>query len=860
VAWELGTDDAGTKAGMLGGEGAGDAPWREVGSGSGRTWLMGWSGRRLSSSESSCLSASSLLGSLLGSGRLRVSARAGSGGLADASSASVEAAMLSPLLSSASVLLVLDVPVGQLRRVSRATFMQNIAAEASAAAAMSVVSCAAAVCESCPSSSNGTVWSNATRDPATGQYYVPARATPTVRLRVRIVFLPLGAVACQLQGEVWPPQDWLVDARSRDIDPVAFAGPGSNMSWAVKGRAYASAGQVRDTYFATHSLTARSSPALRAASLAAVVSDESSHRVIGSWLVWASGSANAGAVVDVRLRCATDAMEGSVRSWWESGDCGRLVDTEETVGWCVAAAGMVVLSVLGVIESWLCLRCRAGAKADKLQGLAASAAMRDRRAAISLLGSAGRGVQATGVVGLALSLGRLSAMGLFVSVVVLGVHAVCAGASALRAIVRTKPREWDECTEGGSTGEGPGESSSRHRVLERRWLGGMGALGQAGVAAGCLMDADTALAAACPLSVSRVSSRRYRQLASVPSLGVPLPGAALDVGRAPTTWRVWMGLDDADSGDEVGEDEDSGDDAWENGGPTWRAAVIDERRLATHDRRGGVEGRPGQHEIDQNGAIGVIQVGLPIGTEDEDSCDSRGGSAGSAYTTSGGEIAGMTAAGVAGGSSMQEPAVAARSAAAMGAASASSRASGVWRGVAASAIMPLGGASAAIHHVDDTSLARAGVGRAAASQRRPRCCPCCQNLWCQTFAPGVGSWILRLASVCLPEVATLSVCGLVLWVVLSGPQTMDAVGAEVAKRLLTMAGLRRSQSLEAASVMVSVWLRPQVWSACGGAMLVSMGGVLLRGLHVCLMSRACAAGRRDGGRSDEVAPRPGRRG
>jgi len=732
----------------------------------------------------------------------------------------VEAALLSSLLSSASVVLVLDVPVGQLRRVSRATLVQNIAAEAASAAGMSVGSCVVAACESCPPASDGMVWSNRTANPATGQPYVPARATPTVRLRVRVRFLPLGSQSCQFQGAVWPPNDWLVDARSHGRDPVAFTGPQSNASWASTGSA---AEAVRTAYFNTYELTAMASPSLQAASLAAAVADESSHRVIGSWLVWASGSANAGASVEAELRCLTDSMEGSDATWWAGGACESLTDVEEKVGWSAVAGGVVLLGCLAALESWMCMRCRAGRGGGKLGAIAASSAVRDRRAAVSLLGAAGRGVQTAAVAGLVLGLGRLSPIGMIVSASALCVHGLCAALSAMRAIGRSRPREWDEVF-GDDETTGPGElpSPGLRRVLERRWLGGMGMMGKAGVAVGCLMDADTALGAACPLAVSSASLRRYLQLSRVPSLGMPLPGASLDVGRAPMTWRVWLGLDDSGRGGRRDEAEASASDRSE-------ASRHDSDEAQAHDRVVQRLGQPGagagELDLEGSGAGIVLHVGMPSSGR----CDDVTTLAGSDKTGASAGPSGKEGA----DSWPASPAVRAGHSQELSAGSSIPR-----NAAAASAVVPAGrdGVPALYAVAEAPSRPAGSRGRDAASRRRKR-----------SGAPALLPWLTGWAIAVLPEAATLTACGLVVGVALSGPSSSDPVGAGLARRLVVGAGLFREPSAVAVAAAVSAWLRPQLWEATSPAVLVGLVGVAMRAVHAMVMSESCRGGQRSRG-------------
>ncbi|KAA0157674.1 hypothetical protein FNF29_00249 [Cafeteria roenbergensis] len=247
-----------------------------------------------------------------------------------ASSSSVLASMLMPMLSSASVSVALDVPVGQLRRASRQQFLLDLTAEAHAAAGGSHMGCLEVECEACPPAADGLVWANRSTDPSNGLPYVPSRASTAVRLRVRVRFLPAGK---ECSGGVPADREWLVDARpGQSREPVAFTGLGSNVSWeathpsaaALKAELAAGDGQ----------LSPMSAPVLRALSLASSLADLDSHRVAGMWLVWARPEAQPAPSVEWTPRCLSDALAAPVASsavpsaamasgniWWLGSDC-----------------------------------------------------------------------------------------------------------------------------------------------------------------------------------------------------------------------------------------------------------------------------------------------------------------------------------------------------------------------------------------------------------------------------------------------------------------------------------------------------------------------------------------------------------
>jgi len=425
-----------------------------------RPWLMAWAGMRagpcgpVSPSKSQpearggCVSARTVIAAALDDGTLlaqpRLPGRPPSSLAAGAGRASVIAAALVPALAAAIVDVTLDVPVGELWRVSRAQFLLEVAEEAALASDGAAFPCVRALCAACPPADDMDVWDNASLDPATGMPPVPSRATSPKRLVVSVVFVPPGPTCAGVRPE--RASSWLVDASQRGHDPVAFEGPGANATWAARNPG---AARVAAWDRSPRQLRSRKSPALLGLSLANAIRHESSHRILGRWLVWANATAHAAATARVVPRCLLDFAPAPVfvaMPWWQGQPCREVITSAGLLSWSAVAALPLLTTVATMAPSVLALRCgHHKALAGSSAWLVDQRLWAARTAALTQLSAAaGRSAQLVVLIALALTLGRLSDSAAVLLSAALGTHAVAWLATAWAVCYRTDEDERDE--------------------------------------------------------------------------------------------------------------------------------------------------------------------------------------------------------------------------------------------------------------------------------------------------------------------------------------------------------------------------------------------------------------------------------
>jgi len=579
VAWSW---QAGAAGGQVGGWGAG------------RTWLMAWSGVWAEAgAEAACVDAGSLVdGAQQSQGgsapAIRWAERQGQGPASVRAAAGVQG-----LLSSASLRVVLAVPVGQLNRIDRRTMLAELSAEAAAAAGAPTDSCTVVECAGCPDASNGTVWSNRSQT-VPGRWsgpVVPGRHSPLVPLALVVRFLPVGVGGCQPSDEA---STWEVDASltaARDSptgDPVAFTGPGSNGSWAGAHAATAAAAAA-DRRLAL--LAARSAPAVLALSLRNAVRSPESHRVVGAWLVWADPALQpADAPVRAVARClfdprlADDATADQVPagSWWWHGGAACPSATGSAppvIGAAIVAAVIALVLVTAFAPGegsvvclpgsdptlalrypcWWCCLPAPGALSDNRARLARRAAASRAVGVRAVLPGAARCLQTATLGAAALVMAGVSLFGVVLVVTPAALHIIAGTASA--AVLYCGPGSpsrlrWTEDPNTGrafaiaqADGDGDDDAVATRSLRQswwRRLLADLAAHERLAVLLTAVGDPEAAAHAASNLARSRGRARRFRQL-SVPVLGLQaglLRLTEADTDALPMTWRVWLGLPD----------------------------------------------------------------------------------------------------------------------------------------------------------------------------------------------------------------------------------------------------------------------------------------------------------------------------
>ena len=409
VAWAGGPAESGSRA-------------------AGRVWLMAWSGSRGGGTARRCVAAADVVRGAAAQGRLSLSRWKAA--VAGAASADWPDDLVSSVLSAASVNVTLRVPRGQLRRHTLAGLLTEVAAEAAAAAADWTPACVRSRCLRCPAASDGQVWSNASYDPASGRPYVPARATPLVELLLEITFLPMAGAGCD--GAADTRRRWLVDARGQAGGewgaPVAFVGPGSNASWAG---AHAEAAAVASAHASSGALAASRSPAVRALSLHGALSDASSRRVLGLWLVWAAHHSP----VLASRRCLLEDTPGAGPWWSGADDCAAVVQPVVVAACALVAATATAAAVAASLQPGV--HCRRSSPRAGLARLAVAASQASFTSARALLvQSALRTVQAAACACVAMTAGRVSDVVMAASLVGLCLHTVWTAASCCQLAAR----------------------------------------------------------------------------------------------------------------------------------------------------------------------------------------------------------------------------------------------------------------------------------------------------------------------------------------------------------------------------------------------------------------------------------------
>ena len=415
----------------------------------GRTWLMAWSGVHGGSEQgrpAACSPATPILEAAARSGRLRIHHRSrtvdalapadgsqGGAGIAPAAAA----ALLSPLLSTASVAITLNVPLGQLHRTSRGRLLAETAAEAAAAAGGDLTPCILVTCEDCPPASDGSVWANTSLDPKTNRPPVPARATRLVRLQLRAWIPPQGACG---HGNSSFANDWLVDARAargEEAFPVVFAGKGRNERWL---RQSPRAAQTRHNFLALASLSARTAPAVQALSLAEALSDAAAHRTLGAWLVWADQTPTAPTVVTACLGdelVSTTGTTSVIHSshWWaprdSQGSCETIPSRTHQVSIAMVALAAVASTGLLLLPG---LAACPGMHTGPMQPQLAAEARRLRALSMWAVAPAlARVIAMCGVLWILLAVGSVGAGGTWAAITTVALVLVGSATSCVAA-------------------------------------------------------------------------------------------------------------------------------------------------------------------------------------------------------------------------------------------------------------------------------------------------------------------------------------------------------------------------------------------------------------------------------------------